>query len=366
MPVQDLTPQLRTRLSRVERVVGWFVMLATLLLLWGFSYYVYHTAERKGWFKVKIAYHTYVADATGLGPGNKVKLMGFDVGEITRVEGMAAGKTWEASQRMNVFVQFYIMEPYFGYIWTDSQVRVGTGDFLGHRLFEVTKGESGDPTFQPGKPLRVLNKRYPIDTNLDYVTLEQQPEGPWLRSVESPPLNLRMEQIANRVEEALPSILQLTNQLQTVLSNSARLTADLATGVAEARPILTNLLVISTQLTNGNGALGEWFLPTNLNAQLERALATADSTLKATETNVVLLATNLNRTLENVANITSNLNVQVQTNDKIVSQVSGAIIHADELVQGFKRHWMLRSAFKEKPTNRSFFRRPAAPPRVGK
>jgi hypothetical protein len=33
--VQDLTPQLRTRLSRVERVVGVFVSLATLLLLAG-------------------------------------------------------------------------------------------------------------------------------------------------------------------------------------------------------------------------------------------------------------------------------------------------------------------------------------------
>jgi ABC-2 type transport system permease protein len=29
MAVQDLTPQLRTRLGRVERVVGWFVILAT-------------------------------------------------------------------------------------------------------------------------------------------------------------------------------------------------------------------------------------------------------------------------------------------------------------------------------------------------
>ena len=29
MPIQDLTPQLRTRLSRVERAVGWFVIIAT-------------------------------------------------------------------------------------------------------------------------------------------------------------------------------------------------------------------------------------------------------------------------------------------------------------------------------------------------
>ena len=53
MALQDLTPQLRTRLSRMERTVGWFVFLATALLLFGFGYYIYHTAERKGWFLIK-------------------------------------------------------------------------------------------------------------------------------------------------------------------------------------------------------------------------------------------------------------------------------------------------------------------------
>ena len=53
MALQDLTPQLRTRLSRMERGVGCFVMLAVGLLVFGFVYYIYNTAERKGWFKTK-------------------------------------------------------------------------------------------------------------------------------------------------------------------------------------------------------------------------------------------------------------------------------------------------------------------------
>ena len=40
MPVQDLTPQLRTRLSRLERWVGIFVTLATLLVLVGLGFYI--------------------------------------------------------------------------------------------------------------------------------------------------------------------------------------------------------------------------------------------------------------------------------------------------------------------------------------
>jgi hypothetical protein len=50
MGLQDLTPQLRTRLNRMERAVGWFVFLATALLIFGFGYYIYKTAQSKGWF----------------------------------------------------------------------------------------------------------------------------------------------------------------------------------------------------------------------------------------------------------------------------------------------------------------------------
>ncbi len=80
MALQDLTPQLRTRLSRMERAVGWFVFLATALLLFGFGYYIYHTAERKGWFKIKAPFFTYVQSSAGLNVGDPVYMMGFAVG----------------------------------------------------------------------------------------------------------------------------------------------------------------------------------------------------------------------------------------------------------------------------------------------
>src|SRR5262245_49471677 len=102
MALQDLTPQLRTRLRRVERVVGLFVGLATLLLLAGFSYYVYHTAQRKGWYLTKAPYFTYVTSAAGLKVGSPVKLMGLDVGEITRVTPEAPEKEY------NIYVEFIV------------------------------------------------------------------------------------------------------------------------------------------------------------------------------------------------------------------------------------------------------------------
>src|SRR5437667_2295336 len=94
MALQDLTPQLRTRLSRMERAVGWFVLLATALLSFGFGYYLYATATRKGWFKIKAPYYTYVSRATGLGVGDQITMMGFPVGQITEVTAQPP-EDWE-------------------------------------------------------------------------------------------------------------------------------------------------------------------------------------------------------------------------------------------------------------------------------
>ena len=50
MPLQDLTPQLRTRLGRLERVVGLFVSIAVLLMIAGLALYLQRQARSRGWF----------------------------------------------------------------------------------------------------------------------------------------------------------------------------------------------------------------------------------------------------------------------------------------------------------------------------
>src|SRR6516225_8659730 len=153
MALQDLTPQLRTRLSRMEREVGWFVLLAAGLLVFGFAYYVYNTAERKGWFKIKATYYTYTEGASGLKEGDPVKLMGLDVGQITLIVPMPAEQF-----EHNMFVEFALKDPFYGYVWTKgSKAKVATADLLGKRVLEVSKGTGGHPThiFWPQRLLSV-------------------------------------------------------------------------------------------------------------------------------------------------------------------------------------------------------------------
>jgi ABC-type transporter Mla subunit MlaD len=372
MALQDLTPQLRTRLNRMERAVGWFVLLATALLIAGFVYYILNTASRKGWFIQKIRYQTSLANATGLKVGDPVMLMGFNVGEITEIE---ANGPWDY---YGVTVFFHVKKPYFGYIWSDSVVKVESAGFLGSRTLQVTKGLNGVPTVAEDtnkvafglldaarlkeklKLMQVQNKpRAEVLSELNSAA-KADPEafyGPldvsrpyWLEPAESPAVTERLERVADQVEKALPNVLRLTNQLAQILENAAHATSNLNVVASNARPASENLAKLSAQL-RGPGALGEWLLPPGGPNQVGTALTNANTLLSSTDTNLAYVTAELGRSLDNLANITSNLNTQVQANTNLVKSVSDAIIHTDELIQGLKHHWLLRSAFKTPKTN---------------
>ena len=356
MAVQDLTPQLRTRLSRVERVVGVFVSIATLLLLAGFGYYIYHTGMQKGWWQFKAPYHTFLQTASGLRVGDPVTLLGFPVGQITKIEAEPPENIIWANYG-NVFVQFYVLDPRQGYIWNDSKVQV-TDSFLGGRTLAITPGGASvkdDPgavlfasyKMEDGEPYFYDRKQQ------EYVPLSSDPKGFMIPADEGIPVTERLELVANQVQGALPGILDMTNRINLVLSNAAQLTSEAEAALRNAQPTITNLAVITSNLREPRGSLGEWILPTNLHSQLLTTFTVANETLTNvnrtvvnTDSNVTALATSLDKTIVNLANITSNLNVQVQNNPNILSNISETITEADRFMQGLKEHWLLRGAFR--------------------
>jgi len=408
MALKDLTPQLRTRLSHVERAVGWFVLLALALLALGFGYYIQTTAQRKGWFQRKITYETCVSSAAGLKVGDPVKLMGFDVGEITAVIPNDPFEYYNITLQFRVKVNQY---NYQGYIWSDSRVKVNAGDLLGNRFLEISKGAGGAPTILEttnNKVAAVLRDKY-------FQALQKQrfeavrkreleeartagraaaPDGPLLAQVieglkaealarpaefytndlpnniyfleplESPAITERLDKLVTQVENALLGILALTNDLTAVLANSAKATSNLNAIAVAVQPAVTNLVALTSQL-RGPGALGDWMLGTNGIADVNTLVGRLNSTTANADTNLAALVENLGRSLNNLADITSNLNAQVQLNTNMLGAISTAVIHADDLVQGLKRHWLLRSAFKSKtnappPSSSS----PLLPPRA--
>ena len=432
MALQDLTPQLRTRLNRMERAVGWFVFLATALLVFGFGYYIFKTAKRKGWFIPRASYFTFTDRATGLKVGDPVVLMGFEVGRITRIDTMEA---WSA---YNVYVEFEIKEPYNGYLWTGlrgSRVKVATSDLFGKRVVEVTKGYDGYPAYS-FHPLKVISLRQaqlesfperwrfaaehydgsgtnllvkalaPVTqaslaqlaklsvTQISVLATNETHNSPtavwddklggytnfiprnipekkieanlyWLISDETPALTERLEDIVTKVQRALPGIFELTNQISGVLSNSSSLTSNLNTVALEARPAVSNLTFLTAQLRSP-GSLGDWILGPTGRLNAETVLGNASLAIAHADTNFTATLESLARSLDEVAGITSNLHAQVQANTNILGSITKAVADADELVQGLKRHWLLRSAFKSKPAEGSKTETNAPPaPRFG-
>jgi hypothetical protein len=171
-----------------------------------------------------------------------------------------------------------------------------------------------------------------------------------LRAVETPPISDQLQAMVLQVQQALPNVLSLTNKIAAVLDNAANATSNLNATIVAAQPMLTNFALISAQLREPGGPL-VWALGTNGNEQLQGSLTNVNALLGHTDTNLAALLghtdTNLAALLINLADITSNLNAQVQSNSNILSSVSKIVVDTDDFVQGLKRHWLLRSAFKK-------------------
>lgn len=390
MPLQDLTPQLRTRLSRMERGVGWFVFLATLLLLFGFGYYLYNVAVQRGWFVTKAKFHIYITTSTGLNVGDPVTIMGFSVGHITGVYPMRPGT------KHNVRVEFEVFDPYFRFIWSEgSFVKVNPAGFLNQRQIEVTRGTNGyaicvtqpinvftnldelksQVDSQPGQ-WQLAQEIYDSNSNLlfraytwlnqsnlariaelhlpsvtaynnqasdkKYVVAWWHPvhhayeefttneETAWLPVDETPPVADRLQAMIGEVQQALPNFLALTNQLTRILSNTANVTSNLNQTVVQTHPLLNNANTFIARLD------------TNLNVSI---LETHPLLTNANEL-VGNLNTNVTATLVNLATITSNLNVQVQANSNMLGSIAKTIHDYDTFVQGLKHFWLLRHLYK--------------------
>jgi ABC-type transporter Mla subunit MlaD len=412
MALQDLTPQLRTRLNRMERAVGWLVLAATALLIFGFAYYLRNTAERKGWFKRRAPYFTMIDRATGLRVGDPVMLMGFEVGRITDIKPLPPDYF-----DYNVYIEFEVNEPDYGYLWTEGSLAEVESDFLGKRVLEVTKGTGGHATYlfhplneftlaeaeqlpAPERWLLAMDVYDASGTNLVVKALaplraetvsrlrqsgiekipaldsQEEHKSPtvvwhdqegryvkfvpksdsatgrkanlyWLVADETPAVSERFQKLVNQVERALPDILRLTSRIGSVLDHSASLASNFNAVALQAQPAVSDIARLAAQL-RGPGALGEWALGTNSQRHLESTLENTSLALMRADTNLALLAESAARSLDNLAAITSNLNAQVQANTNLLGSISKTVTDADDLVQGLKRHWFLRSGFRAK------------------
>jgi hypothetical protein len=159
----------------------------------------------------------------------------------------------------------------------------------------------------------------------------------------------RVENIVKNIAEALPG---MTNQLGQVLVRASEAVSNANVALVQLQPSLTNMQALTQRLTTEDGVIGRMVLTTNLQTQVSSTLASMDSTLtnttaliRTSEVQLQDLTRRIALTLDNVAMVTSNLSAQVNANSLMLGEVSSLVVNADDMVQGLKRHWLLRSAF---------------------
>ncbi len=377
MALQDLTPQLRTRLRKVEWMVVLFLGGTTLLMLASLGWFIFRTGEARGWWVDEVPYYTYVGDATGIKVGTPVHMMGFKVGEVTKVDALPLKelRSWEYYQtnQFRAFVGFKVRdkEPsrYPGYISSDSRVKLGgfPVEIAGGVVLEISVGSMGGTlttTNLEGGRIGVLSDKFAYDElsgkkdspNRRYLPLSATEKGYYLPIDQSETLLAQVQQvlakvrgIGTKVDAALPG---LTEELYLTLTNVHAITEQLRPNVGP--PGALGAMVLPTNLVarfGQAGGLGDLVLPTNLNAQLTATLAAVPGTLSNLDQRTAslgVLITNLVKGTGPLGNAITNLDLTMDNvRSNTVPQATALLRTLDSFVEGMKRHWLFRGAFKE-------------------
>ncbi len=385
MALQDLPPQLRTRLRKVE----WFVVLflgGTLVLMAvSLAWFIKKTGDARGWWVTEVPYYTYLRDASGIKIGSPVQMIGFKVGQVTKIEAVSLEdlRNWDYYGSHPVYVGFTVREPYPGYITSDSRLKLAglPLEIAGGVTLEVTVGSANSlhTTTNQGGHIFVLSDKIAYDqqaahhekrefTNLaayaHYTPLAETKKGFFLRLDEHDAMMAQVTRIltnlsaiSSTLNQAMPG---LTNELQKTLGNVSVLTESLKPALANPGGI-GNLLLPTNLVARLDrpGGIGELVIPTNLNEELMGTLASVHTNLPGTLSNLNLRMTDLGPVLTNLNAGTARL-VPLMTNlddtmgsvrSNTVPRVNSLLETLDSFVAGMKRHWLFRGAFKTAPTN---------------
>jgi len=364
MALQDLTPQLRTRLRKVEWVVVLFLAGAVVVALVGLGFFIKTTGDKRGWWVKQVPYYTYLRDGSSVKVGTPVKMLGFTIGEVVQID-TAPDDSWHRSEGFNVFVRFLVRDPYQGYIFTDSKLKVSGMpiDIAGGNFLEVTRSQGlGIPTtalatnVPGGRALGVLWDKYAYNlgraevTNfIRYDPVTPDDKGYFLRTEVTGDLIGELTLLVPKIREAFTKPGGLGDLLfPTNLSSRF----DRPGGLGEIM-IPSNLgAALTVTLTNLNAQIGGiGSLVSNLDATVPPLLTNLNSTLPP-------LVTQVNRQIQGVGPLVSNLNttlpgtlVEVErtlgsVRSNTLPAVDGVLTNSSEFVGGLKRHWLFRGAFK--------------------
>jgi len=124
------------QVSWAELRVGLFVLMALGMA----SVFVFYMTQT-GFFSRETRFVTYLPNAAGLENGAPVRLVGFAVGTVEKVDL----SEFRDDPKRHAKVVFRVRDDYVEDIRTDSEAYVTTEGLLGESVLELTRGMTGAP-----------------------------------------------------------------------------------------------------------------------------------------------------------------------------------------------------------------------------
>lgn len=201
----------RVRYSTKERLAGLFILIAAVLLVAAFVF------SRQLHFLLADTFelHAYVEDAQNINRDTSIRMAGFEIGRVKRVE-------W---QEDNILLTFEIREKFHEQIRKDSVASIGMA-LVGDASIEITRGNPA---------------------------LERLPDGAQIPLEETP-------SVENLIEMAAPAVANANEILERVNAILAAIDpARIAQLTEELGRTMANVRELTDSSTEGGGIVGRLF-----------------------------------------------------------------------------------------------------------
>lgn len=309
--------------------LGLFVLLGTLFLIYG----LYMIGSNRNLFGSTFRINAIFSNVNGLMKGNNVRFAGIDVGTVDNVTIIN-----DSCVKVVMVIEADVQK----YIRKNALASIGTDGLMGNKLVNINPSMEKAPgvkqgdTLQTMKPietdemLRTLNRTNDniaaITDNLKTITAKINSRNTlW---------SLLMDTVvADNVKQAIVNI-RLTG------SNSAEITGDLSN--------------IVDGIKNGKGSFGALLTDTMLSNHVRQTVVK----IKLISDNAALISGNLSSIIQRTDSGKGTIGrllmdtTFVPNLDKSMTNLKTATQGVNELIEGLKHSWPLRSYFRKQEKRR--------------
>lgn len=309
--------------------LGLFVLLGTLFLIYG----LYMIGSNRNLFGSTFRINAIFSNVNGLMKGNNVRFAGIDVGTVDNVTIIN-----DSCVKVVMVIEADVQK----YIRKNALASIGTDGLMGNKLVNINPSMEKAPgvkqgdTLQAMKPietdemLRTLNRTNDniaaITDNLKTITAKINSRNTlW---------SLLMDTVvADNVKQAIVNI-RLTG------SNSAEITGDLSN--------------IVDGIKNGKGSFGALLTDTMLSNHVRQTVVK----IKLISDNAALISGNLSSIIQRTDSGKGTIGrllmdtTFVPNLDKSMTNLKTATQGVNELIEGLKHSWPLRSYFRKQEKRR--------------